>query len=217
MKDQPVIAMTPGYAGTFRRNMSSPVVNPTEIQIKRDGKNQEYVDVCGGWVRITLVMFEDKPHLRIQEYHALESDRLHLGPLVPLEEWASFVDLGYKLAGPYVRQPRAPLARRTLSGALDYEILGSIAILSERRRQNAIGGWGALVRDRLPETAESNDLLFAFKRLWKRGLLRLTKPDGREYSGDPSEDGSFFFTGPFNAEVTADGWNYWESLKGKAE
>jgi hypothetical protein len=77
-----------------------------------------------------------------------------------------------------------------------------------------MGGWGALVRDRIPEPADNSDLLFAFKRLWKRGILHVTKPDGREYSGNPSDDHWFFFMGSFNAEITPEGLSYWESLKG---
>lgn len=49
------------------------------------------------------------------------------------------------------------------------------------------------------------ELLAAFKRLGKQGVLRLTKPDSQryhalEYSGKETEDNSFFFTGPFNAK-----------------
>jgi hypothetical protein len=194
--------------------MTPPVVNPNIFAIRRDGNGQEYVETCEEWVRATLVMFNDEPHIRIQEHHEWGSGRLHLGPLVPVREWLAFKNSVDKLAGPYLRDPQAPLARRTLSGALEYAILEAIARVSERRRQNAMGGWGTLVRDRIPEPADNNDLLFAFKRLWQRGILRLTKPDGKEYSGNPADDRLFFFVGAFNSEITPEGWSYWESQRG---
>jgi extradiol dioxygenase family protein len=192
----------------------SVVTNPHNFEVKRDGNGQEYVETCGEWVRATLVMFDDEPHIRIQEHHEAGGGRLHLGPLIPLREWFAFKENVDRLVGPYVRDPRTPLSRRTLSGALEYSILEVIAVLSERRRQAAIGGWNALVRDRIPEPAENNELLFAFKRLWKRGILRLMKPGGSEYSGNPADDRWFFFTGPFDAEITPEGWSHWESLRG---
>jgi len=195
-------------------SIPSVVPNPNTTEIGRDSNSQEYVETCDDWVRATLVMFDDEPHIRVQEHHEQHSGRLHLGPLIPLRKWFDFTERVNKLVGPFVREPGAPLARHTLSGALEFAILEAIGVVPERCRQNTFCGWHLLVRDRIPEPAEDKDLLFAFKRLWKREILRLTKPGSNEYSGDPADDHRFFFIGPFNAEITPDGWAYWESLKG---
>ena len=59
------------------------------------------------------------------------------------------------------------------------------------------------------------ELLAAFKRLGKQGVLRLTKPDSQryhasEYSGKETDDDAFFFTGPFNASITDEGRSHWD-------
>jgi hypothetical protein len=193
--------------------MNSPAVNPTNFQILRDANNQEYVETCEEWVRATLVMFDNAPHIRVQEHHAAGSGRLHLGPLIPLDEWLLFKGAVDTLVGPFLRDPQNAMSKPTLSSKLEYAILASISVLSERRLQDFMGGWFNRVRERVPEPFEHNDLLFALKRLSKRGYLRLTKLDGTEYSGNPREDSSFFFDREFIGEITPEGWSRWESLR----
>ena len=191
--------------------MSSLATNPTCFHIQRDGNNQEYIETCDGWVRATLVTFEGSPHIRIQEHHESGGGRLHLGPLVPLDQWLLFKGAVDTLVGPSLRDPQ--VMKRTLSSKLEYAILEYIAVMSERRVQNTIGGWFNCVRERVPELFDHSDLLFALKRLWKREFLRLTTLGGVEYSGNPADDSSFFFHGDFNVAVTPEGWSYWESIK----
>lgn len=192
--------------------MNSLAASPANFQIQRDGNNQEYVETCDGWVRATLVIFEGTPHVRIQEHHEAGGGRLHLGPLVPLDQWLAFKGAVDTLVGPHLRDPQ--VSKRTLSSKLEYSILENIAAMSERRLQNSIGGWFNRVRERIPESVDYNDLLFALKRLWKWGYLRLTKLEGSEYSGNSADDSRFFFSGDFIVEVTPEGWSYWESLRG---
>jgi hypothetical protein len=129
--------------------MSSLATNPTCFHIQRDGNNQEYIETCDGWVRATLVTFEGSPHIRIQEHHESGGGRLHLGPLVPLDQWLLFKGAVDTLVGPSLRDPQ--VMKRTLSSKLEYAILEYIAVMSERRVQNTIGGWFNCVRERVPE------------------------------------------------------------------
>jgi hypothetical protein len=86
-------------------------------------------------------------------------------------------------------------------------------------RQFPWGQWILSVKAREPECTQA-DLLSAFKRLWLRGILRLTKPDqppryeGTKYSGRERDDDMFFFTGDFNAVLTDDGQSYWSNIRG---
>jgi hypothetical protein len=191
--------------------MSSIAASPACFHIQRDGNSQEYIETCDGWVRATLVTFEGSPHIRIQVHHEAGGGRLHLGPLIPLREWLAFKGAVDTLVGPSLRDPQ--VMKRTLSSKLEYAILEYIAVISERRIQNTIGGWFNCVRERVSESYDHNDLLFALKRLWKRGFLQLTALGGVEYSGNSTHDSSFFFHGEFNVAVTPEGWSYWESIK----
>jgi hypothetical protein len=191
--------------------MNSLTASPTYFQIQRDGNNQEYIETCDDWVRVTLVTFEGNPHIRIQEHHEGGGGRLHLGPLVPLDQWLTFKGAVDTLVAPYLRDPQ--VMKRTLSSKLEYTILEAIAVMSERRLQNSIGGWFNRVRERVAESVDYNDLLFALKRLWKREFLRLIRLDGSEYSGNSTDDSRFFFNGDFVVEVTPEGWSYWESIR----
>jgi hypothetical protein len=191
--------------------MSSLVSNPTCFNIQRDGNNQEYIETCNGWVRATLVTFEGSPHIRIQEHHEAGGGRLHLGPLIPLDQWLAFKGAVDTLVGPSLRDPQ--VMKRTLSSKLEYAILKYIAALGQRRVQNSIGGFFTCVRGDVPELVDHNDLLFALKRLHKRGRLRLITLDGIDYQGNPDYDTFMFFRGEFIAEITPEGWSYWESIK----
>jgi hypothetical protein len=77
--------------------------------------------------------------------------------------------------------------------------------MSERRLQNTIGGWFNRVQERVPESFDHTDLLFAFRRLWKSGYLYLTKLDGNQYSGNPKDDSWFFLDKEFQVAVTPEG------------
>lgn len=62
------------------------------------------------------------------------------------------------------------------------------------------------------------DLKSAFRRLAKRDVVQLTKPDDRrrdafEYSGNDRDDEEFFFRGPFNVTITDEGRSRWDSIR----
>src|SRR3989442_3640 len=101
----------------------------------------------------------------------------------------------------------APMADAPLSERLEYAIL-EIGWLNPSRatHQDHWGGWSNSVQRRVPEFSDA-DLLAAFRRLAKRGVLRLTKPDSQrrhahDYSGNEADDDRFFFVGPYNATIT---------------
>ena len=192
--------------------MTSPALNSTTFQIQRDSNAQEYVETCDEWVRATLVMFDGAPHIRLQEHHAAGSGRLHLGPLIPLNQWLAVKSAVDTLVSPYLRDPQKPLIRRTLSTRLEYAIFDYIGVMSQRRVQNTIGGWFNCIRDRVPELADQTDLLFALRRLCNKGFLRLKTLAGMDYSGNSADD-SRFFGREFIVEATPEGWSYWESIK----
>jgi len=108
---------------------------------------------------------------------------------------------------------KGPLADR-----LEYAILEMVFWnRSEARHQDHWGDWHTAVRKLVPEFTDA-DLKSAFKRLWKGGVLRLTKPDSQryhafEYSGDEAHDEAFFLIGPFNASITDEGRSYWDGIR----
>jgi hypothetical protein len=103
----------------------------------------------------------------------------------------------------------APLFER-----LEYAILEIVCWNpSEATHQDHWGGWRTSIQGRVPEFADA-DLLAAFRRLWKRGVLRLTKPDlqrrhAHDYSGKEANDEAFFFPDSFNATITDEGRIAW--------
>jgi hypothetical protein len=191
--------------------MSSLSTSPSFFQIQRDGNNQEYVETCDDWVRATLVIFEGSPHIRIQEHHERGSGRLHLGPLIPLDQWLTFKGAVDTLVGPSLRHPQ--VMKRTLSKKIEYAILENVAAINQRQLQITIGSWFNRVRERVTEPFDHTDLLFAFKRLWEWRYLELKKLDGTQYSGSEIDDSSFFFDKEFHVAATPMGWSYWESIK----
>jgi hypothetical protein len=102
-----------------------------------------------------------------------------------------------------------------LSESLEYAVLAIVCgNPSDARHQDHWGGWRAAIQRSVPDFADAA-LLAAFKRLWKRGVLRLSKPDSQryhsqEYSGNELDDDSFFFTGRFNATITDEGRSHWD-------
>jgi len=104
-----------------------------------------------------------------------------------------------------------------LSDRLEYAILRIVyRNPSDARHQNSWGGWGSEVKTDVLEFTGA-DLLSAFKRLWKKGVIRLTKPDSQryhaqDYSGSESDDHSFFFMGDFNVSITDEGRSHWDRL-----
>ncbi len=102
-----------------------------------------------------------------------------------------------------------------LSEALEYSILSIVCRNpSDARHQDSWGAWREAVQRTVRGFADAA-LLAAFRRLWKRGVLRLTKPDSQryhayDYSGNDSDDDSFFFMGPFNASITDEGRSHWD-------
>lgn len=107
------------------------------------------------------------------------------------------------------------MAEGPLSERLEFAILEIICRNpSEATHQDHWGGWSIAVRRRVPEFADA-DLLAAFRRLSKRDVLRLTKPDSQrrhahDYSGNEADDDGFFFVGPYNATITDEGRSVWD-------
>lgn len=110
------------------------------------------------------------------------------------------------------------MAEAPLSERLEYAILEMVYWNpSDARHQDDWGAWAATVRRSVPDFVDA-DLLAAFRRLWKQGILRLTKPDAlryhaSEYSDKQGDDNAFFFTGPFNASVTDEGRSHWDRIE----
>ncbi len=110
------------------------------------------------------------------------------------------------------------MVKGPLSDRLEYAVLEIVmADPSEATHQDDWGDWGVSVRSRVPEFT-TGDLKSAFKRLWRKGVLRLSKPDllrrnAEEYSGDETDDDRFFFVGPFNASITDEGRSHWDALR----
>lgn len=109
---------------------------------------------------------------------------------------------------------KGPLADR-----LEYAIL-EVVFHSNGDHQTYWGGWETQIRHLVSDYANQLDLLAAFKRLWQRGVLRLTKPHNPTmrhrafgYSGRDADDHAFFFIGNFNAEATPEGRSYWDRPK----
>jgi hypothetical protein len=107
------------------------------------------------------------------------------------------------------------MAEAPLSERLECAILQIVCRNpSEARHQDHWGAWAGAVRLTVPDLVDP-DLLAAFKRLWKQGVIRLTKPDSQryhasEYSGKETEDAAFFFTGLFNVSITDEGRSHWD-------
>ena len=97
------------------------------------------------------------------------------------------------------------------------KIVSQSKLDSNTGHQSRWGGWTQSVNTFVPECSQA-DLLSALKRLGKRGILRLKKPDpppqyqGSAYSGSERDDDAFFFMGPFNAVLTDEGRSYWNSI-----
>src|SRR5262249_44419603 len=69
-----------------------------------------------------------------------------------------------------------------------------------------------------PDGYRSEDLLAAFKRLWRKNTIRLTKPNDYyqhafEYCGDETGDDDFFFAGPFGTTLVEQGRLYWNLIR----
>ena len=103
---------------------------------------------------------------------------------------------------------------------LEYAILETVVSIFKGRQQDSWGGWATQVIARgLDQSSfDQPDLLSALKRLWKRGFLRLTKPDTQRreayrYSGNEADDSQFFFHGTFNADITDEGRAYWDAIR----
>jgi hypothetical protein len=106
-----------------------------------------------------------------------------------------------------------------LPDRLEYAILKIVAASPYDYHQNHWGGWESEVGQQVLDCTRT-ELLAPFKRLWNggSGALRLTKPDtthrhALDYSGDEADEEAFFFTGQFNAVLTAPGRSYWGGLR----
>jgi len=110
------------------------------------------------------------------------------------------------------------MVKGTLAERIEYAILQIVMGWqgTARTHQDSWGGWENSVREHVPDVTQP-DLKSAFKRLSRRDLVKLFKPDSQrrnahEYSGNDADDTGFFFTGPFNVDITDDGVSYWDSI-----
>jgi hypothetical protein len=104
-----------------------------------------------------------------------------------------------------------------LADRLEYALL-EITMTPNGTYQASWGVWMTTVTARVPELETDADLLAAFKRLRESGIVKLTKPDGTqrdasEYSCSEADDDAFFFTGPFNVNITPRGRQHWDRIK----
>ncbi len=112
------------------------------------------------------------------------------------------------------------MIRGSLAARLEYAVLETVVQVFAGCQQDSWCGWRQQAIGRGVGQTEfaDPDLLSAFKRLRDRGFLSLTKPDSHrrvacEYSGKQADDGSFFFNGRLNADVTDLGRSYWDSIR----
>ena len=110
------------------------------------------------------------------------------------------------------------MVKGPLSDRLEYAILQIVMGYSDCRRQESWGQWMNDICKLVPDLAKPADLEAAFRRLWKRDYLRLSKvADGRlhglEYTGNEQDDEIFFYTGSFNATITDEGRSHWDGIR----
>lgn len=108
---------------------------------------------------------------------------------------------------------KGPLADR-----LEYGILEIVMGYRDGTHQASWVVWLNSVGKLVPDFIHDVDLKAAFKRLWKGGIVRLSKAaEGRyhgfDYSGNESADEAFFFITEFNVTITDDGRRYWDGIK----
>lgn len=108
--------------------------------------------------------------------------------------------------------------QQPLADRLEYAILAFVMAFSDQSHQDSWGGWESQIHRTVIDSFQAADLKAAFKRLWAGGILRLSKPDSVrrnafDYSGDESDDDTFFYSGPFNATITDKGRSYWDYFK----
>ena len=106
---------------------------------------------------------------------------------------------------------KGPLAVR-----LEYAIVENIMV-KNGTHQASWGVWMNSVSKLVPDLADPADLKAAFRRLWRGGIVLLSKPDERRYHGfdysDNESDDAFFSIGGFNVTITDDGRKYWDGIK----
>jgi hypothetical protein len=112
---------------------------------------------------------------------------------------------------------KGPLAYR-----LEYGILEIIMSHKDGTHQASWGEWLNSVGKLVPDLVHDADLKAAFKRLWKGGIVRLSKAaEGRyhgfDYSGNEGADEAFFFITEFNVTITADGGRFWDFIKTESD
>jgi|ERR1035437_4238358 hypothetical protein len=108
------------------------------------------------------------------------------------------------------------MVKDSLPNKLEYEILERIMGNRDGTYQASWSEWMNSAVQHVPDLAHDADLEAAFKRLWKGGIVRLSKvADGRssDYSGMDECDALFFFSGRFKATITDDGRSYWGRIR----
>jgi len=110
------------------------------------------------------------------------------------------------------------MGKDVLADRIEYAILEIVFRSAEADYQESMGGWRNAVAVFVTQGFSQSDLRDAFKRLWRRGALDLTKPDtvrrhATAYSEEGMDDEHFFYAGLFNARATSEGRAYWNRIK----
>ena len=112
------------------------------------------------------------------------------------------------------------MVKGPITERIGYAVLEIISGHKDGTHQASWGRWLSSVGNLVPDLLHDADLLEAFKRLWKTGIVRLSKAAGGyhgfDYSGKESADEAFFFIAQFNVTITDEGRRYWEGIKVKA-
>ena len=110
------------------------------------------------------------------------------------------------------------MGKGPLGSRLEYGILEIITSHKDGTYQASWSEWLTSMGKLVPDFIHDADLKAAFKRLWKSGMVRLSKPtEGRyhgfDYSGSESADEAFFFIAEFNVTITDDGRRHWDGIR----
>jgi hypothetical protein len=105
-----------------------------------------------------------------------------------------------------------------LADRLEYAILQIVVGSRDGSHHSSWGEWRNDVLRLLPDFSNDASFRVAFKRLWKRNYIRLSKADdgryhGVEYSGNEQDDNLFFFIASFDATITDEGRSYWDGMR----
>ena len=110
------------------------------------------------------------------------------------------------------------MAKDLLADRIDHAIVAITMAHKNGTHQASWSTWMRSVGNVVPALVHDADLKVAFKRLWKEGIVRLSKTTqgryhGFDYSGNDGADEAFFFIAAFNVTITEVGRGYWDEIK----